>query len=52
MPAGVKGDELIREFRVIKLAELDRLPLPRVSPDERKAQMALRQSLHAARASA
>ncbi len=50
MPAGVNKDDLIREFRVVKLSELDDLPLPRVSPDQRKAQMATRQTLHAARA--
>ena len=50
MPAGVDKDDLIREFRVLKLSELDDLPLPRVSPDQRKAQMAMRHSLYAGRA--
>lgn len=50
VPPGVDKDDLIREFRVLKLAELDDMPLPRVSPDQRKAQMAARHSLHAARA--
>ena len=50
MPPGVNKDDLIREFRVLKLSDLDDLPLPRVSPDQRKAQMAMRHSLHAARA--
>jgi hypothetical protein len=51
MPAGVNKADLIREFRVLKLSELDDLPLPRVSPDQRKAQMALRRELYAGRAS-
>jgi hypothetical protein len=51
VPPGVAKEDLIREVRVVTLSALDDMPLPRVSPDQRKAQMAMRQELHAARAS-
>jgi hypothetical protein len=42
IPAGLKGDNLIREFRVIKLSELSALDVPKVTPAERKVSVAAR----------
>ena len=50
MPPGVNKDDLIREFRVVKLSELDTLDLPRVTPPQRQAQMDARDAAYASRA--
>ena len=50
VPPGVNKDDLIRECRVVSLAELDGLDIPRVTPPERKARMAARDAAYASRA--
>ena len=50
VPPGVNKDDLIRECRVVTLSELDGLDVPRVTPPERKAQMAARDAAYASRA--
>ena len=50
VPPGVDKDDLIPEFRVVKLSELDSLALPRVSPAQRREQMAARDAAYAGRA--
>lgn len=43
LPPGAAKDGLVRDFRVVKLGEIQDLPgVPRVSPDERRAQLAAR----------
>ena len=43
IPPGLKGDGLIREFKVVKLSEVAAMPgLPRVTPAERRARVAAR----------
>ena len=42
IPDGLKGDNLIRDFRVIKLADVQALKLPMVTAEERRRQVAAR----------
>ncbi|MBV1691751.1 hypothetical protein KRR38_29755 [Novosphingobium sp. G106] len=45
IPPGLKGDGLIREFKVVKLSELAAIKgLPRVTPAERRARVAARKA--------
>jgi hypothetical protein len=50
MPPGVSKDELVRDFRVIKLADAPGLAgVARVTPEERKARLAARDAAYGAR---
>jgi hypothetical protein len=43
VPASMTNAGLIRDFRVVKLTELDKMPeLPRVTPEQRRAALAAR----------
>jgi hypothetical protein len=42
VPPGLTKDGLIRELRVVKLADLAQMPLPRVTPAQRRAAIARR----------
>jgi hypothetical protein len=49
LPPGAKPDGLIREFRIVSVAELAGMPMARVSPQERHAQLAVRAQTYASR---
>jgi hypothetical protein len=43
VPSGAKPEELLQDFRVIKLAELEAMPaIPRVTPEQRRKALARR----------
>ncbi|MBU6267530.1 MAG: hypothetical protein KGN34_08315 [Sphingomonadales bacterium] len=50
IPADLKGDGLIRDFRVVSLDEVARLGLPKVTPAERRRQVAARWAAYSSRA--
>ncbi|MGE3691002.1 MAG: hypothetical protein AB7F98_06445 [Novosphingobium sp.] len=50
IPAGLKPDGLIRDFRVIKLAEVPGLKLPMVTAEERRRRVAARWADYSSRA--
>jgi hypothetical protein len=51
VPAGMTGDGLIREFRVVKFADIAGMSqLPRVTPEERRAAIAERAAAYESRA--
>jgi hypothetical protein len=50
VPPELKGDGLIREFRVVKLGDVAAMKaLPRVTPAERKTQVAARKAAYETR---
>jgi hypothetical protein len=50
VPADMAGDGLIRDYRVVKLSEIDGMAeLPRTTPAERRAQISERAAAYAAR---
>lgn len=42
LPPGATGEGLLRDFRVVSLAEVEKMDLPRVSPEQRGKQVAAR----------
>jgi hypothetical protein len=50
VPRDMKGEGLIRDFRVVALSEFARMDVPRVSPEERRNRVAARASGYASRA--
>jgi len=51
VPKEMTSDGLIREFRVVKLSEVDSMrQLPRVTPEQRRAEIAARAAAYAGRA--
>ncbi|CAN7228446.1 hypothetical protein LJR219_000831 [Phenylobacterium sp. LjRoot219] len=42
LPPGATKDGLVRDFRLVRIAEIQDLPVPRVTPEQRRAQLAAR----------